>query len=615
MRRQYQELNAPGGNQSIRHPGKYRILFVFAMLVVAGAFWHCSQGEQQLKPDPDDGGLALPDGFRALVVHPGVGRARHLAVTGNGDIYIKLRVPNPKGIVALRDVDHDGRADSMVVFGDYEDTGNYGTAMRIHNGYIYFTTAGELYRQKLTPGQLVPETPVETIMVDDYKNAFQGFEHIAKPIAFDEEGHVFVPFGAPGDICQLENRKPGTLGQEPCPQLETHGGVWRFDENKTNQVQADGYRYATGIRSFVAMAWNPQDHKLYGVQHGRDDLYRSWPELFSTWQSAVQPSEEFIRVDEGSDHGWPYYYYDWMTGKKLLNPEYGGDGKLEGDGAKYPQPLIGFPGHWAPNDLLFYQGDQFPEHYKQGAFIAWHGSTIRSPYPQAGYFVAFVPFKDGQPSGPWEVFADDFSKVDTIINTSDAGFRPMGLAEGPDGSLYISESEEGRIWRVVFQGDREHFGPEQLASIEAHKERPNIKNPDPVEDNLDRFRASIGQGLYTTYCGACHQADGKGDGTRFPPLLNSEYVSGDMKELVRIILKGMEGPMTVNGQGFNGAMPANDFLTDDELALIVTYIRREFGNGANSLQAYDARGYRNRIRREDRAAEAAKEKNASETNQ
>src|SRR5690606_22152137 len=138
------------------------------------------------------------------------------------------------------------------------------------------------------------------------------------------------------------------------------------------------------------------------------------------------------------------------------NPEYGGDGKKEGDGAKYAQPIIGFPGHWAPNDLHFYQGDQFPEHYKNGAFIAFHGSTIRAPFPQAGYFIGFVPFKDGK-FGEWEVFADGFTQVDKIVDTDDAGYRPMGIAMGPDGSLYISESEHGKIWRVMYKGDKGNF--------------------------------------------------------------------------------------------------------------------------------------------------------------
>jgi len=405
--------------------------------------------------DPDNGGLYLPNDFEALVVADSLGRARHLAVNINGDIYVKLRIPSEEGEnVALRDTNNDGHADVIERFGNYGGGGSYGTAMRIQHGYLYFSTAGEVYRHKLTPGKLIPEGEPELLLTDDYKNAEYGYEHIAKPLAFDNEGHMYVPFGAPGDVCQIVNRKPGSLGQYPCPELERHGGIWQFEASKTDQTQKDGIPYATGIRSVVAMDWNHTDNTLYALQHGRDDLHRIWPGLFNPWQSALLPSEEFLRVREGSDAGWPYYYYDQIQGKKLLNPEYGGDGIKVGDGDKYEKPLIGFPGHWAPNDLYFYEGNQFPERYWDGAFIAFHGSTIRAPYPQSGYFIAFVPFQGGSPAGTWEVFADGFSQVDTIVNTSDAVYRPMGIAMGPDGSLYISESEKGKIWRIMYKGKK-----------------------------------------------------------------------------------------------------------------------------------------------------------------
>ena len=407
---------------------------------------------------PDNGGLALPDGFEAVVVHEGVGRARHLAVTDDGIVYVKLRVPNPKGLVALRDTSGDGRADEMQVFGEYTDTGDYGTAMRLHAGHIYFTTAGEVYRQRITPGQLVPSGPVETVLRHEYKKNLRSYEHIAKPIAFDGKGHMFVPFGAPGDTCQEQNRRPESPGRQPCPELEWQGGVWQFSDSRLNQTEQDGRRYATGIRSLVAMSWNPHVGELYALQHGRDDLYRTWSRYFTRWQSAVLPSEEFFKVTDGFDGGWPYYYYDQLEGKKKLNPEYGGDGHKIGDGDKLTGPVLGFPGHYAPNDLLFYDGDQFPERYRHGAFIAFHGSTIRMPYSQGGYVVAFVPFANGAPSGPWEVFADNFAGVDPIPNTSDAAARPMGLAQGPDGSLYVSDSVKGKIWRIMFKGDRGAFG-------------------------------------------------------------------------------------------------------------------------------------------------------------
>src|ERR1043166_789852 len=192
-----------------------------------------------------------------------------------------------------------------------------------------------------------------------------------------------------------------------------------------------------------------------------------------------------------------------MQGKKLLNPEYGGDGKKEGNGGQYEQPLVAFPAHWAPNDLLFYTGDQFPEHYKNGAFIAFHGSTIRAPYSQAGYFVAFVPFKDGKPSGQWEVFADGFAGMDTIVNTTDAECRPMGLAEGPDGSLYISDSKKGKIWRIMYKGNKENFGKDQLASMEKRKANSNIRTPDEINDNLYKDKVIPGSQVYMTYCVSC----------------------------------------------------------------------------------------------------------------
>ena len=578
-------------NTSLRSFSRGFIVLLFLSSLV---FTQCKGPDNSLPPgDPDNGGLSLPDGFEAVVVVDSVGRARHLAVSNSGDVYVKLRVPAPKGLVALRDTDNDGKADSVVVFGDYTDEGNYGTAMRIYNDYLYFSTAGEVYRTKLSPGQLVPDGPVELILKDDYKNAPLGYEHIAKPIAFDNEGNMYVPFGSPGDVCQEINRRPGSMGLDPCPELDAHGGVWQFDANRLGQTQEDGKRYATGIRSIVAMDWNHDDNTLYAVQHGRDNMSRFDPELFSAYQSALFPSEEFLRVKEGSDAGWPYYYYDHIQEKKLLNPEYGGDGIKAGKGDEYEQPVIGFPGHWAPNDLHFYKGDQFPERYKNGAFIAFHGSTIRAPYPQAGYFVCFVPFENGQPSGPWEVFANGFAGVDTIVNTRDAVARPMGIAMGPDGSLYISESVRGKIWRIMYKGDREKFGEAQLAKMEEQKMMPNIKHPDEIEDNLEKDIVAAGAQLYNLYCAACHLRDGKGDGARFPPLANTDWVTGNKRRLIDVVLNGMEGPIEVNGQPFNGVMPPNSFLNDKDIASVLTYIRQSFGNNASGIYPDEVARVRN----------------------
>jgi glucose/arabinose dehydrogenase len=533
------------------------------------------------KGDPGNGGIVLPGGFEAVVVADTLGPTRHIAVNTNGDIYIKLRNPrNGKGSIALRDNNNDGKADIIEYFGDYNDIGNYGNEMKLHNGYLYFATAGEIYRIKLTPGKLVPEGKSELVLTDDYKR--EKSEHIAKSVTFDNKGNMYVPFGSPTDVCRIGG--PETPGKDPCPELVEHAGVWKFSANKLNQTQKDGTKFATGLRSTVGMQWNDSQNALYLAQHGRDAFYPTWPKLYNAWDSALLPSEEFLRITEGSDVGWPYVYYDFMKEKLLVNPEYGGDGKKEAD-PKYLRPLVGFPGHFAPNDILFYTGNQFPARYKNGAFLAFHGSTIRAPYPQGGYCVAFVPMKNGRPSGTWELFADGFGQVDTIVNTRDAVYRPTGLAQGPDGSLYITESEKGRVWRVMYKGDKNKFTAAQLASMAKRKETsPNIKNPDIVKDNLTKRIFTASEKLYNTYCAMCHQGDGRGDGTRFPPLANSEYVKGDATTLINIVLNGLGGPITVDGVGYNGAMPPQNFLKDQEISMILTYIRQSFGNKLPGVQ-------------------------------
>ncbi len=587
-------------SQTRQYTGRFFILFISLSLI------QCIP--RGLPPgDADNGGLSLPEGFEAVVVADSLGRARHLAVNSNGDIYVKMRVPSLKGEnIAMRDTDNDGKADIIKRFGVYKQEGSYGCGMRIYKGYLYFSTAGEVYRIKLERGKLVPEGETELILTDDYMNDEHGYSHIAKPLTFDNEGHLYVSFGAPSDVCRYIKRAPGSLGQDPCPELEHHGGIWQFDANKLNQRQEDGIRYATGIRSVVGMDWNHVDNTLYAMQHGRDNFDRTWPNLYTAWQSAVLPAEEFLRVEEGTDAGWPYYYYDQIQGKRILNPEYGGDGMETAEGASYTQPIIGFPGHWAPNDLYFYEGDQFPEHYKNGAFIAFHGSTIRAPYSQSGYFIGFVPFKDGKPSGPWEVFADGFAQIDTIMNTSDARYRPMGIAMGPDGSLYISESEEGKIWRIMYKGDKENFGAAQLAEMEKHKMLPYIKTPHEIDDNLDKKKAMAGEKIYILHCRGCHLGDGKGDGNRFPPLDASEWVTGDRDSLIALVINGLQGPITVKGQPYNGIMPPNSILNDKEIALVLTYIRQSFGNNAGGIIADEVNRVRRRLKRSKKEAELKK---------
>jgi glucose/arabinose dehydrogenase len=383
----------------------------------------------------DADGLVLPEGFSATVVQEGQGAGRHLAVAANGDIYLASR----DGLLAMRDKDGDGKADETVKFGDVQ-----GTEVRLFKSWLYVSDNVGVYRYKLKKGELAPSS-ARQVVVDGFPMERQ---HADKTFALDPKGAVYVNVGAPSNSCQQKDRQEGSLGQDPCPILEKYGGVWVFPANKFNQKAVDGRRFATGMRNAVAIEWNGPQKALYAVIHGRDSIDTLFPTLYNAEDNATRQAEEFHKITDGGNYGWPYTFWDTKLGKRVLAPEYGGDGQKEPEAGKYPAPLVAFPAHWAPNDLLFYAGKNFPAKYQGGAFIAFHGSWNRAPEPQAGYKVVFQPMKDGKPNGPYEVFADGFAGEMADNNPRNARYRPVGLAVGPDGSLYVADSQKGRVWRI-----------------------------------------------------------------------------------------------------------------------------------------------------------------------
>ncbi|HET7465014.1 MAG TPA: PQQ-dependent sugar dehydrogenase [Longimicrobium sp.] len=389
--------------------------------------------------DADNGGITLPRGFCATVFADVDGSPRHIAVAPNGDVYVALtqrRGSTAAGVLALRDSNGDGKADQRERFGPY--TGGSGIA--IADGWLYFAQDDAVHRWRLAPGALLPAGRPQSIVL-----GLPTGGHTAKTIALDGNGGLFVNIGSRTNACQQQDRQRGSRGIDPCTELDTRAGIWRFDANKPNQTQAEGQRYATGIRNAVGMTVSGS--QLYATQHGRDQLSDNWPDLFNDQKNAENPGEEFLRVNRGDDFGWPYCFYDVDQHKLVLAPEYGGRGTEVGRCAQKKGPVAVFPGHWAPESVVIYQGTQFPVRYQGGAFIAFHGSWNRAPLPQAGFNVSFVPLGGGR-TGPGETFADGFRGA----GGGQAAHRPMGLAVAPDGSLYITDDAGGRIWRVFWRG-------------------------------------------------------------------------------------------------------------------------------------------------------------------
>ena len=392
-----------------------------------------------MHPPGCTGILQLPTGFCATVFAEGITGARHLVVAPNGDVFVNTEASS-RGIVALRDTDRDGKADMQQRFGTAG-----GTGIALADNYLYATSGNSIVRYRVASGSLTPTGSPDTVVTG---LPMSGSHHSHNFVVNGRT--LYVNIGSASNACE-KGRQAGSPGNDPCTELDSRAGIWQFDATRLRQRQTDGSRFATGVRNAVALARNVLDGRLYATIHGRDRLHDSWPRLFTVEKNAENPGEELVLIHRGADYGWPYCYHDVDRKGLVLAPEYGGDGRKTGQCSSKTQALMAFPGHWAPDGMLFYSGSQFPAEYRGGAFVAFHGSWNRAPLPQAGFRVVFAPFRLGRPSGSYTTFADGFFNPSPEPGGASPGtHRPVGLAQGPDGSIYISDDTGGTIWKVSY---------------------------------------------------------------------------------------------------------------------------------------------------------------------
>jgi glucose/arabinose dehydrogenase/mono/diheme cytochrome c family protein len=525
--------------------------------------------------DSDNGGLLLPPGFRALVyadnlvVNRKVGasaeRLRGIAVAPNGDVYAKARLG---GIFALRDADGDGRAEMVREFGP----GDGGTHIAFHDGWLYHSSRTTVYRYKYTPGELVPSSELQTVV----SRLPAEKDHDAKAFAFDDQGRMLVEIGSPYNVYSTPDRQFGAKGMDATEFQKTYGGFWRFDPNRLGQTQSDGVRFSTGHRHSLALAWHPVSKQFFMVQMGRDNLNVVDPAHYDALDNAERVSEVMHLLREGANLGWPYSYWDPIKKAHMVAPEFGGDNLKRVEPDPYDKPVVAFPAHWAPIQMTIYTGTQFPARYRNGAFVAFHGSWNRAPRAQAGYQVAFVPFDDkGLPLGTYETFADGFAGKEEFVSPGEARYRPAGVAVGPDGSLYVTDTEKGRIWRILYTGDTSPAARPATGTPTA------APGPSPAPDDRSR-----GAQLYQQTCAACHMPDGRGVPGMQPSLVTSTVVSGDATTLVRAVLQGPAQVLPADRVKYAVQMPPfAAAMNDADLAETLTFVRRAFGRNAGPITA------------------------------
>lgn len=532
---------------------------------------------------PSNGsGLSLSPGFCATIFADNIGHARHLVVSPQGVVYVNtwsgLYYGNdtpPEGgfIVALQDKDGDGKAEQVDRIGaTFKEKATGGTGIALYNGALYAEQNDGILKFALDGTNPLPQGKGEKVV--------SGFpmtgDHFMHPFVIDPQGNLYVNSGSGSNVCESPPRQPGSKGRNPCPELETRAGIWLYDANKTNQKFSPKERFATGIRNAGGLSFDAAG-TLYATQHGRDQLPENWPMLYDTKSGHELPAEELFVVEKGADYGWPYCYYDGKLRKEIKAPEYGGDGKDPGDCWMKHPPAATFPAHWAPNDVAIYTGSQFPQAWRGGAFIAFHGSWNRAPDPQGGYSVVFQPLLEKAASDPFVVFADGFAGAEKAPGR--AAHRPAGLAVGPDGALYIADDVKGRIWKVTYLGGSapttvgaappppagaaaSGAGPIPLAELTP----PSGATPEQLAAGEKVFRGQQSGGT----CTGCHGSDGRG--TQVGPDLTSGkwlWSDGSYAGIKQTINKGVvAAKQSVGAMPPKGAAP----LTDADVDAVAAYV-------------------------------------------
>jgi glucose/arabinose dehydrogenase/mono/diheme cytochrome c family protein len=558
-----------------------------------------AQTQSKVCPN-DDSGLKLPAGFCATVFADGIGHARHMVVAPSGILYVNTwsgryygnDTPPAGGfLVALQDNSGTGKADVIERFGETVQSGGAGgTGIGLYKESIYAELNDRIVRYSLPGGSLVPSGAADAIV----SGLPLGGDHPMHPFIINAEGAMYVDVATATNSCQLKNRTLKSPGVNPCTELQTRGGIWRYDANKTNQTFSTAERFATGIRNAEGFAIDSSGRVLV-TQHGRDQLHMNWPDLYKPDQEATLPAEELLLLKPKGDYGWPECYYDAFVQKLVLAPEYGGDGgKTIGVCADKIAPVAAFPAHWAPNAMVLYDKTQFPSHYHDGVFIAFHGSWDRAPYAQGGYNVVFQPLAGERASGQCEVFADGFAGA--AESPAQAAHRPSGLAVGPDGALYVSDDVRGRIYRIFYLGGSAGSGanvtpcpsltapagvplataakppegthPDAGAAAKGNVSVPPGATPEMVALGKRIYQGQVGGAA----CTGCH--GGNGEGTPLgPPLAGKNkkwlWSDGSFPGIAKTITDGVSQP-----KQYRSPMPpmGGAQLTPDQTKALAAYV-------------------------------------------
>ncbi len=343
--------------------------------------------------------VSVPEGFAVQIFASGLSGPRFMAVGPDGVLYVADR--GNDRIVALPDADGDGQADEIRMVAEGLNNPHN---LVYHEGTWYVTVPEGVVRLTDADGDGVAES--HTPLIDTYTPSGQ---HSSRTIAFLPDGRLLLSAGSTCNVCEEEDPRRAAITSYDSP---------------VGQDQLTGEQiYASGLRNAVGLAVHTDTGQLWVTNNGRDLL------------GDDIPPETIYQVEEGTDYGWPSCHSG-----TIVDPEFGFDGACESVG----QPAVTIQAHSAPLGLAFYIGSAFPAEYQGDLFVALHGSWNRSV--PTGYKVVRVPMANGAPAGPVEDFATGWLNSD-----GNADGRPVDVAVGSDGALYVSDDKGGFIYRIYAQ--------------------------------------------------------------------------------------------------------------------------------------------------------------------
>lgn len=338
--------------------------------------------------------LKLPEGFRIGLFASSLDEPRMMALSTDGRLFVTEM--GGGRVTILPDANGDGRADKHIIYA----TGlNRPHGIAFQGGYLYVAETDRVVRYPYKDGD--DKSPKPQVIVSGIPS---GRGHSTRTITFGPDGKLYLSVGSSCNVC---------IETDPL-----RAAIIRYNADGSGRKV-----YATGLRNSVGLTLRPGTSELWATDNGRDYL------------GDDLPPEEVNVIREGGFYGWPYAY-----GDRVPDPDFGS--RSPNKVKSTIPPKIAIQAHSAPLGLTFYTGDQFPKEYQGNLFVAYHGSWNRSI--PTGYKVVRFVVQDGQVVGGQRDFITGW------LSGGSAWGRPVDVLVGRDGSLFITDDDGGRIYRVTY---------------------------------------------------------------------------------------------------------------------------------------------------------------------